>query len=76
MFLNRHRIDFTSKWAAKCNLYLHLMKRLDVCKTCMMKEIMCTFNHEIINFAWRIQLEDFVIECAHNFFHHASFTNI
>ena len=40
------------------------------------KEIMYTFDHEIINFDWHIKLEDFVIKCAHNFFHHASFTNI
>ena len=76
MFLNRHRIDFTSKWAAKCKFVPTLMKSLDVCKTYMMKEIMCTFNHEIINFEWHIKLEDFVIKCAHNFFHHVSFTNI
>ena len=32
------------------NLYLHLMKSIDVCKTCMMKEIMRTFNREIFKF--------------------------
>ena len=35
-----------------------------------------TLIKEIINFEWHIKLEDFVIKCAHNFFHHASFTNI
>ena len=37
------------------------------------ERIMCTFIYEIINFEWHIKLEDFVIKCAHNFFHHASF---
>ena len=63
MFLNRHRIDckhlyFSLNVCTKSvNLYLHLMKSIDVCKTCMMKEIMCTFNHEIINFEWHINLK-------------------
>ena len=32
MFMNRHRIDFTSKLAAKCKFVPTFNERLDVCK--------------------------------------------